>query len=102
MAIFCYHLKDWIRNDESVERHVSDDVEPFVTGTRSLGLAGDIANGAKHLARNRQARVDAATRIDVSPDDASQSGFRVVISGESTTYDARTVAAECMEARERF
>jgi hypothetical protein len=63
--VFCYHLKDWIKNDTSVPEAVRSQVETFVKNTPSLALAGDLANGVKHLARDRPARVDAAARIDV-------------------------------------
>jgi hypothetical protein len=54
--VFCYHLKDWIKNDTSVPEAVRSQVETFVKNTPSLALAGDLANGVKHLARDRPAR----------------------------------------------
>ena len=59
--ICCYHLKDWIKNDEHLESSVRNRVEAFVNQSDALSLAGDITNGFKHLKRD-----DARARIDPS------------------------------------
>lgn len=47
--IFCYQLKDWIKNDDTLPSNVKDKVEDFVTENKCLGICGDICNGIKHL-----------------------------------------------------
>ncbi len=45
----CYHLKDWIKNDNTVATHVQDSVETYINSNRSLRLCADICNSLKHL-----------------------------------------------------
>ena len=52
----CYHLKDWIRNDDSVSDEVKDKVEDYINQNRCLSYCADIANGLKHLKLNKQTR----------------------------------------------
>lgn len=40
-----YHLKDWIKNDPTVN---GQDVEEFISSTLCLRITADLANGAKH------------------------------------------------------
>lgn len=47
----CFHLKDWIKNDDTLSS--KPDVEGFVRNTTSMQLCGDICNGIKHLTLNR-------------------------------------------------
>src|SRR5207247_1901842 len=63
--VFCYHLKDWIKNDPTVDPHVRDQIEDFVADDRGLWFAADVANGVKHLTRDRPARIDAGLRVAV-------------------------------------
>lgn len=49
----CYHLKDWIKNDASLDPFTRCAVECHVSANRELRLCADIANGAKHLAVTR-------------------------------------------------
>lgn len=51
--IFCYHLKDWIKNDNTLSSNIKDKIEDFVTKNKCLGICGDICNGVKHLALDK-------------------------------------------------
>jgi hypothetical protein len=44
----CYHLKDWIRNDQSTGA-AAGKVEKFVENSVELNLCRDICNSIKHL-----------------------------------------------------
>ena len=44
----CYHLKDWIKNDESIGVAEAE-VEDFINNNNDLKLCGDICNNNKHL-----------------------------------------------------
>ena|SRR5467141_194660 len=57
----CYHLKDWLKNDQAASAKVSD-VEAFSSGSTNLRLCADLANGSKHLTLTTP-RGDPNTRI---------------------------------------
>jgi hypothetical protein len=45
----CWHLKDWIKNDDSLPRTTRVAVVRDVEKTDSLLFCADLANGSKHL-----------------------------------------------------
>ncbi len=49
--IFCYHLKDWMKNDSTLRLSPKRLVENFVHRNENacLQICGDICNGIKHL-----------------------------------------------------
>jgi len=51
----CYHLKDWIKNDGSVKKEVSD-VEEYINKSSYLKIIAGIAIAAKHLKITRKQR----------------------------------------------
>ena len=54
----CYHLKDWIKNDDSVPQDIRNKVEPFINEHQCFHYFADIANGAKHLKLNHHRRIN--------------------------------------------
>jgi hypothetical protein len=50
----CWHLKDWIKNDSSAG--IGANIESEVDAHKALRIVADLANGSKHLARNRPGR----------------------------------------------
>ena len=52
--IFCFHMKDWIKNDDLVSAKAKSEVEDFVGNTPCLRVCADIANGMKHYKLDRQ------------------------------------------------
>src|SRR5215831_9878067 len=46
--VAAYHLADWIKNDDTVDQKVRDAAWAY-RHTGDIGLAGDVANGFKHL-----------------------------------------------------
>jgi hypothetical protein len=102
--VCCYHLKDWIKNDDAVPETVRREVESFVNHSPTLALLSDITNGFKHLKRDRPARVDAAARVSaiVNPSlgafvlGESRLGGIVVL-GDQGRQDAKQVADRCLK-----
>ena len=103
--VCCYHLKDWIKNDDAAAPEtVRREVESFVNDSPTLALSGDITNGFKHLRRDRPARVDAAARVSaiVNPSlgefvlGESRLGGIVVL-GDQGRQDAKQVADRCLK-----
>jgi len=64
--LHCYHLKDWLANDEAFPRSRSE-IEEFVSRTPALALCGDVANSIKHLKLSKRPRSgDAPGELDAS------------------------------------
>ncbi|MFZ2455154.1 MAG: hypothetical protein WAX07_01575 [Candidatus Altiarchaeia archaeon] len=51
--IFCYHLKDWIKNDTDIQNKVNPPIEEFINSTEALRICADICNATKHLTLDR-------------------------------------------------
>ena len=61
--VFCFHLKDWLRND-STQPLPKHEVEVFVNASESLGLCADLANATKHaVLRGGPIRRDSSPQI---------------------------------------
>jgi len=107
--VCCYHLKDWIRNDDSVAKRVSDEVERAVSQSVPLCLSADITNGFKHLKRTKPVRISAdatvkavGTSLDSFDLDTSLLGGIVVVVDGTNELDMRGVADGCVEAWDAF
>lgn len=104
--INCYHLKDWIMNDNSAEIS-SKDVEDFVKQSEFLRVCGDVCNGSKHL-NLTSPKSDKNTRVGgrnffLTLGEAIPI-FRAkykIISGNKE-YDAFFLATKCLEDWEKF
>ena len=96
----CFHLKDWLKNDEA-SRTAAGDVEQLIKKSPPLSLCADLANGSKHLTLDKL-RVDAATKIGARHYDLHVGGeseriavsYAVEAAGE--TRDAFELAHACM------
>jgi hypothetical protein len=110
--VWCYHLKDWLKNDETVPPAVRALVEAFVKERRALAISGDIANGVKHLLRDeRRARVDPNAKVSAIPPAFQKSAFqgnafqtegRVVVVVDGNHEDAGGMAQVCVAAWDDF
>lgn len=102
----CYHLKDWIKNDESVGA-TAEKVEEFINNNEELRLCADICNGIKHLRLT-------STRSGQAPRFGPQK-FSLQVGGPETTIsvkysidtsggpvDAFELATKCLQAWENF
>jgi hypothetical protein len=123
--VAAYHLGDWLRNDDTVDQKVRNAAWAF-RHTGAIGLAGDVANGFKHLTRDRPANVDEGAHVSnitcgftldttplegtgpvaldevetTSPKAAPLGGF--VIAGNQTWEDAFEVADRCIAQWDAF
>lgn len=104
--INCYHLKDWIKNDEN-SKVSSEEIEDFVKNSEPLKICGDICNGSKHLSINRP-RNNSNTRIGSRHFALTLGGSSPtiyikydIVSGNKT-YDAFTLAIECLNEWKQF
>jgi len=102
----CYHLKDWIKNDESVGVAAAK-VEEFINNNKELCLCADICNGVKHLKlTNTRSGKDARF---------GKRKFNLVLGGPETTIsvkysidtsngpvDVFELATKCLRAWENF
>jgi len=104
--INCYHLKDWIINDNSAEIS-SKSVEDFVNQSEFLRVCGDVCNGSKHL-NITSPKSDKNTKVGgrnffltlgkVIP--IFRAKYKI-ISGNKE-YDAFSLATKCLEDWEKF
>ena len=109
--VWCYHLKDWLKNDEALPQAVRNAVEEFVKQRRGLEIAGDIVNGAKHLHRDEgRARIDPDAKVSAIPSAFQRSAFqgnafqtgRVVVVVDGNYEDAAEMADGCVAAWDDF
>ena len=80
----CYHLKDWIKNDESLPKNARDTVEGFVEKTKYLFVCRDICNSIKHLV------------LKNPPRSGAQGGRRLF---KATVGDKTSMAVKCSIVR---
>jgi len=106
----CYHLKDWIKNDESLKlsEQEKQKVEDFISNNYHLSLCADICNSIKHL------KLTSRPRSDKDPS-LGNIKYKVRLGSEPTTIavevsidttdgplDAYELAKECIHAWEEF
>ena len=102
----CYHLKDWIKNDESI-RPAAAKVEEFINNNKELGLCADICNGVKHLklTSNRSGKYPQFGKREFK---LSLGGHRAIISVKYSIdtadgpVDAFELATKCLQAWKNF
>jgi hypothetical protein len=106
----CFHLKDWLKQDNSLPESVRADVETHVNATFWLKLCADLANGSKHLELSRP-RVDPKARVGtqgpaVQPGAFQANAFQtkpiVTVNADGKAWAALTVANNCVAAWEGF
>jgi hypothetical protein len=99
--VWCFHLKDWLKNDPTLPAAVKAAAAVLVNTNESLKLCAELANGVTQLRSSRRERADAdgeATREE----DAPPPGGRVVVVGGGRSLDARDVAGRCTAAWAAF
>lgn len=104
----CYHLKDWIKNDENVEiTEKEKKVEEFITNTEELSLCADICNSIKHLnltvPRSGQDPKFGQRKFNLrvgSPPTTISAKYTIDTS--SGPVDAFELATKCLQAWEKF
>lgn len=89
-----WHLKDWIKNDSSVSSNVRDQVEQQVNQVQVFRVAGDFANGTKHMALERPRAENAQfteRKVTINlghPGPALQERVLTLADGSQTTAEA--------------
>ena len=111
--VFCYHLKDWLKNDPQVLASVGDAktfgerVEAVITEKKSsLAICADLTNGVKHLIRDnpKQVRVDPDARLSAPPAAFQRGAFQadafqvgeIVVKFADQRLRAEEVADRCV------
>jgi hypothetical protein len=100
----CYHLKDWIKNDESIELPKGT-VEDFINKHDCMRLCADICNGIKHLNReNDRSGKDPKFGGRHITFNVSESIIKIKFSilTKDGTIDAFELATECIQKWEKF
>lgn len=107
--INCYHLKDWIENDKTVEPRDKGKVEPFMKKDDSMSLCRDICIGIKHLEQQSppwSGRVPefAGRKFSLSLGGGPEPIIKVKFSikTKTGTIDAFKLASECVQKWEEF
>ena len=96
----CWHLKDWIKNDESLT--LNGNIEDIVKGYKPLEIAADLANASKHLVRKQRDRTGArVTSKSVTVYLGQSRGadtVHVVTLADDSTHRATDVARDACDA----
>lgn len=104
--INCYHLKDWLINDEeaNIERA---NVEEFINSSKSLSICADICNGTKH-SKLTSSRADLNTKFGGRHFALGLGGaipllkIKYTIISGNATYDAFELATNCIDDWNQF
>lgn len=79
----CYHLKDWLINDESLNPRITEkELLALIKNSEDLSLVRKLANGHKHLLLLRGDQPDPKPLTKVGP---VQHGFSVVYDRQTRT-----------------
>lgn len=103
----CWHVKDWIKNDQAVPEAVRNNVEKDAKQYDALMICADLCNRSKHLELTT-IRKDARLRGDIKvllseniptgESDSTVSWEYVVTLGDGSTRFALDVARTAMDA----
>jgi hypothetical protein len=99
--VWCFHLKDWLKNDPTLPAAVKAAAAVLVNTNESLKLCADLANGITQLRSSRRERADADDKA-TREEDAPSPGGRLVVVGGGRYLDARDVAGRCAAAWAAF
>jgi hypothetical protein len=102
----CYHLKDWLANDQSFPSSRCE-VEAFVNDNSALRICADICNASKHLIvtkeRSCEHPVLGKRDIRLKPgSSAPQISMRFTVDTTSGPLDALCLADECVGLWRQF
>jgi SUMO ligase MMS21 Smc5/6 complex component len=96
----CWHLKDWIKNDNTVDATVRNNIEQIVKMYPAIMISADLANATKHLKLTTpRAGADIVSRsVVVNLGDLSKcSSSHGVTLSNGTTVIAQEVAKKAVE-----
>jgi hypothetical protein len=95
--VCCFHLKDWLQADSSVDSKITGQVETFVASNLWLRLCADLANGSKHPQVDRSPRYDSQARVA-----KTTSQDRVVVTLGRSIWPAFDVVKKFVAAWDTF
>jgi hypothetical protein len=103
----CYHLKDWIKQDDTVSELTRAEVEQFINENECLRICADICNSIKHLNVTRSSREpkDVALESSLWVSVGTSSNYilvKVSIVVGGTERDAFDLASECIQKWQEF
>jgi len=103
----CWHLKDWIKNDDQISKVHRDSVENDANRSEALRICADLANRSKHLKlTNRRLDADVSKRnltINVGPPGEGFGEYNfVVLLEDGRELDAIAVAEDAMKEWRRL
>lgn len=108
----CYHLKDWIINDDTVANSVRKAVEPYIDSNRWLKLCADICNSLKHLRLTPRRKPRRKPRSGESPAfgkkefnldlETTTINLKYEVKTTAGPIDAFQLATECVDAWDAF
>ena len=102
--VFCHHLSEWIKKDETLSDNVGSKAEKLVQESRHLQVCRHLANGIKHL-RRLPDRPDVQIKgkkivVCVGESSTISQKYRVDFDGE--TIDAFELATKCLATWRKF
>jgi len=107
----CFHLKDWLKNDPSLDRGIGHSAEVFIeTRTVALQLCADVANGSKHFVIDKHVRHSSDARVERLMADADPpldlpldpKQEMTIIYADGVAWPALWVANRCVQVWEEF
>lgn len=106
--LFCYHFKDWVKNDPGVDEEAKVGVEDFIDSRPYLSYCADLANGVKHLRLDRRQRSIRRPRFKVARRELHWSPESVAVLDSMTIetdegeIEAFDLASKCLAAWQDF
>ncbi len=98
----CYHLKDWIQNDDTVKLP-KNEVEHFINQNECIRVCADICVGIKHLKQESSPRSGQVPKFERRELSLSLRGgpepiitVKFSITTKDGTIDAFELASECV------
>jgi len=103
----CWHLKDWLKNDDTLAQTTRDVIVSEAEKAESLNYCADLANGSKHLKLDHARKGATLWRFDGTQKDSDRSAMTITrhsanadvlaekhsSSGEATTTTMHYVVA---------
>ena len=98
----CYHLKDWIKNDNL---KTNDEVERFINENDCMKICADLCNGSKHYTFNKPLR--SGSDIVIEPtfrpiEKRIIPELGCIFSIDGFEYDPLSLGTECIKKWDEF
>ena len=98
----CWHLKDCIKNDDSVSQSIRQSVEAEVEKHEPLRIIADLANGSKHLNRHTNREGAYVTgghlTIGLGQNKPIDIDYEVTLAKTGTVRSAKVIVKEAFDA----